>query len=148
MLTSLPRSDAQGELLALLLLPLEAEYTLTEVARRVGQAATGHVLFRSLAELLELSYGPRAVLPDVFAGVAGVREAYLYGVGAEPRHGCPRANGSPGPGRRSPALVRLRSHAAAHHQQSGAGLARRRPAPDLVLPPNHWAATLRTGTAP
>lgn len=118
-LAPLLRSDAQGELLALLLLHPEAEYTLTEVARRVGvslptvhaevarlvagglvtdrrvgqarlvRAATAHVLFRPLAELLELTYGPIAVLPDVLAGVGGVREAYLYGSWAARRAGEP-----------------------------------------------------------
>jgi DNA-binding transcriptional ArsR family regulator len=118
-LAPLLRSDAQGELLALLLLHPEAEYTLTEIARRIGvslptvhaevtrlvvaglvtdrrvgqarlvRAATGHVLFRPLVELLELTYGPTAVLPDVLAGVAGVREAYVYGSWAARRLGEP-----------------------------------------------------------
>jgi DNA-binding transcriptional ArsR family regulator len=118
-LAPLLRSDAQGELLALLLLHPEAEYTLTEIARRIGvslptvhaevarlaaaglvtdrrvgqarlvRAATGHALFRPLVELLELTYGPTAVLPDVLAGVAGVREAYVYGSWAARRSGEP-----------------------------------------------------------
>lgn len=118
-LAPLLRSDAQGELLTLLLLHPEAEYTLTEIARRIGvslptvhaevarlvagglvtdrrvgqarlvRAATGHVLFRPLVELLELTYGPVAVLPDVLAGVGGVREVYLYGSWAARRAGEP-----------------------------------------------------------
>ncbi|HET9655460.1 MAG TPA: helix-turn-helix domain-containing protein [Kineosporiaceae bacterium] len=118
-LAPLLRSDAQGELLALLLLHPESEYTLTEIARRIGvslptvhaevarlvvgglvtdrrvgqarlvRAVTGHVLFRPLAELLELTYGPVAVLPDVLAGVGGVREVYLYGSWAARRAGEP-----------------------------------------------------------
>lgn len=119
MLAPLLRSDAQGELLALLLLHPDVEYTLTEISRRIGvslptvhaevarlaaaglvtdrrvgqarlvRAATGHVLFRPLVELLELTYGPTAVLPDVLAGVAGVREAYMYGSWAARRSGEP-----------------------------------------------------------
>lgn len=118
-LAPLLRSDAQGELLALLLLYPESEYTLTEIARRIGvslptvhaevtrlvasglvtdrrvgqarlvRAVTGHVLFRPLAELLELTYGPVAVMPDVLAGVDGVREVYLYGSWAARRVGEP-----------------------------------------------------------
>jgi DNA-binding transcriptional ArsR family regulator len=118
-LAPLLRSDAQGELLALLLLHPEAEYTLTEIARRVGvslptvhaevarlaanglvtdrrvgqarlvRAATGHVLFRPLAELLELTYGPIAILPDILDGVGGVREVYVYGSWAARRAGEP-----------------------------------------------------------
>jgi DNA-binding transcriptional ArsR family regulator len=118
-LAPLLRSDAQGELLALLLLHPDVEYTFTEISRRIGvslptvhaevarlaaaglvtdrrvgqarlvRAATGHVLFRPLVELLELTYGPTAVLPDVLAGVAGVREAYMYGSWAARRSGEP-----------------------------------------------------------
>jgi predicted nucleotidyltransferase len=118
-LAPLLRSDAQGELLALMFLHPDDEYTLTEVSRRVGvsvptvhaevarlvagglvtdrrvgqarlvRAVTGHVLFRPLVELLELTYGPVAVLPDVLAGVGGVREAYLYGSWAARRAGEP-----------------------------------------------------------
>jgi DNA-binding transcriptional ArsR family regulator len=113
------RSDAQGELLALLLLHPDVEFRLTQVARRVGvslptvhaevgrlvvaglvtdrrvgqarlvRAATGQVLFRPLVDLLELTYGPTAVLPDVLAGVVGVREAYVYGSWAARRSGEP-----------------------------------------------------------
>jgi DNA-binding transcriptional ArsR family regulator len=116
-LAPLLRSDAQGELLALLLLHPESEYTLTEIARRIGvslptvhaevtrlvagglvtdrrvgqarlvRAVTGHVLFRPLVELLELTYGPVAVMPDVLAGVDGVREVHLYGAWAARRVG-------------------------------------------------------------
>jgi len=118
-LAPLLRSDAQGELLALLLLHPEEEFTLTEIARRVGvslptvhaeiarlavaglvtdrrvgqarlvRAGTEHVLHRPLAELLELTYGPVAVLPDVLAGMSQVREAYIYGSWAARRLGEP-----------------------------------------------------------
>lgn len=120
-LAPLLRSDAQGELLALLLLHPGQEYTLTEIARgigvslptvhaevarlvaaglladrRVGQArlvhaAEDHLLFRPLVELLELTYGPLAVMPDVLAGLPGVREAFMYGSWAARREGEPGA---------------------------------------------------------
>jgi DNA-binding transcriptional ArsR family regulator len=116
-LAPLLRSDAQGELLALLFLHPDEEYTLSEIARRVrvsvptvhaeigrlvtsglvvqrrlGQARlvrarVEHLLARPLTELLDLTYGPTAVLPDVLAGVPGVREAYVYGSWAAPCRG-------------------------------------------------------------
>ncbi len=115
------RSDAQGELLALLFLNPGQEFSLSEVARRVGVslptvhgevgrlAAAGllaerrlgqarlvranpdHVLARPLTEILELTYGPAVVLPDVLAGVPGVREAFAYGSWAARRVGEPGA---------------------------------------------------------
>ncbi len=120
-LAPLLRSDAQGELLALLFLHPEQEYSLSEVSRRVGtslptvhaeagrlvaagllqerrlgqarlvRAGTGHVLARSLTELLELTYGPAVVLPDVLAALSGVREAFVYGSWAARRLGEPGA---------------------------------------------------------
>jgi hypothetical protein len=38
-----------------------------------------YVLYRPLVELLELTYGPAAVLPDVLGALPGVREAFIYG---------------------------------------------------------------------
>jgi len=101
-LAPLLRSDAQGELLALLFLHPDQECSLSEVARQVGaslptahaevgrlvaagllgerrlgqarlvRASTDHVLARPLTELLELTYGSAAVLPDVLAGLTRV----------------------------------------------------------------------------
>ena len=118
-LAPLLRSDAQGELLALLMLQPDREYTLTQIARRVGvsvptvhaeiarliaagmlserrvgqarlvRVQTEHVLFRPLLELLELTYGPAVVLPDVLADVPDVREAFVYGSWAARRLGEP-----------------------------------------------------------
>ena len=123
------RSDAQGELLALLMLQPDREYTLTQIARRVGvsvptvhaeiarliaagmlserrvgqarlvRAQTEHVLFRPLLELLELTYGPAVVLPDVLADVPDVREAFVYGSWAA------RRLGEPGPAPRDVDVV-------------------------------------------
>jgi DNA-binding transcriptional ArsR family regulator len=115
------RSDAQGELLALLYLHPQQEYSLTDLARllgaglstvhteisrlaaagwvtqrRVGQARlvradTGQTLARPLTEILELTYGPIAVLPDVLGTLPGVREAHIYGSWAARRLGEPGA---------------------------------------------------------
>jgi AraC-like DNA-binding protein len=120
-LAPLLRSDAQGELLALLYLHPEQEYSLTDIARhlgaslstvhteitrlatagwvqqrRVGQARlvradTEQLLARPLTEILELTYGPTAVLPDVLATVPGIREAHIYGSWAARRLGEPGA---------------------------------------------------------
>jgi AraC-like DNA-binding protein len=120
-LAPLLRSDGQGELLALLFLHPEQEYSLSEVSRRVGtslptvhaevgrlvaagllqerrlgqarlvRASVDHVLARSLTELLELTYGPAVVLPDVLAPMPGVREAFAYGSWAARRLGEPGA---------------------------------------------------------
>lgn len=118
-LSPLLRSDAQGELLALLFLLPDEEFSLSEIARRVGvslptvhsevgrlvaagllverrlgqarlvRANAEHVLARPLTELLELTYGPVAVLPEVLAGLDDVREAYVYGSWAARRLGEP-----------------------------------------------------------
>lgn len=118
-LSPLLRSDAQGELLALLFLHPGEEFSLSEIARRVGlsvpavhaeigrlaasgllterrlgqarlvQANPEHVLYRALTELLELTYGPVAVLPEALAELQGVREAYVYGSWAARRLGEP-----------------------------------------------------------
>jgi hypothetical protein len=120
-LTPLLRSDAQGELLALLFLQPDREYSLTQIAHRVGvslstvhaevarliaaglllerrvgqarlvRAQADHVLFRPLSELLELTYGPFVVLPDVLADAPGVRDAFIYGSWAARRLGEPGA---------------------------------------------------------
>jgi AraC-like DNA-binding protein len=118
-LAPLLRSDAQGELLALLFLHPEQEYSLSDIARhlgsslstvhteinrmatagwvtqrRVGQARlvradTDQALARPLTEILELTYGPTAVLPDILSTLRGVREAYIYGSWAARRLGEP-----------------------------------------------------------
>jgi DNA-binding transcriptional ArsR family regulator len=118
-LAPLLRSDAQGELLALLFLHPEQEYSLSEVSRRVGsslptvhaevgrlvaagllqerrlgqarlvRANSEHILARSLTELLQLTYGPTVVLPDVLASLPGVREVFVYGSWAARRLGEP-----------------------------------------------------------
>jgi AraC-like DNA-binding protein len=118
-LAPLLRSDAQGELLALLFLHPEQEYSLSDIARhlgsglstvhteinrlattgwvrqrRVGQARlvradTHQALARPLTEILELTYGPTAVLPDILSSLPGIREAHIYGSWAARRLGEP-----------------------------------------------------------
>jgi hypothetical protein len=115
---ALLRSRAQGDLLALLFLHSEREYSLTEAAAltgvsvktihteasrlvaagfvsdsrrgnmRVLRAATGS---RPLTDLLAVTYGPLPVLTDLLAGVEGVGAAFISGSWAA------RYRGEPGP---------------------------------------------------
>ena len=109
LLAPLLRSNMQGELLAALLLQPDREFTLSELSgltgaahsqvhgevtrlttagwvmgRRVGRtrlirAVTEHSMYRPLVQILELSYGPLVVLPEILGKVGQVREAYIYG---------------------------------------------------------------------
>lgn len=118
-LTPLLRSDLQGDLLALLLLNPEREYSLTDLAtatrvgvtrvhtevnrisvmgvvseRRVGasrlvRANTDNPIVRPLTDLLELTYGPQVVLPRALSNVSGIDMAYIYGSWAARRAGEP-----------------------------------------------------------
>jgi predicted nucleotidyltransferase len=118
-LSPLFRSDAQGEILARLLLEPERSYSIAELARmtgtsyasthrevqrliqtgvvterRVGQATqiaadTHSRAYEPLRELLLLSYGPATVIPRLLARVAGIQRAYLYGSWAARRTGEP-----------------------------------------------------------
>lgn len=108
-LLPLLRSRVQGELLALLYLHPEHEYTLTDIAarvhasvksvhqeanrlsesglvqeRRIGNARLlradlDHPLARHLTGLMLVSYGPLPVLSEGLSRLEGVTEAYLYG---------------------------------------------------------------------
>lgn len=119
-LLPLLRSQMQGELLALVMLHPEREFTLTELAdslgashtavlrevnrlvgggifrdRRVGRSRlvasrTDTALAGPLADLIAVTYGPLPVLSEALAGLAGVGEAYIYGSWAA------RYNGEPG----------------------------------------------------
>lgn len=116
-LLPLLRSDLQGELLARLFLYPEREYTLTELAelsgvavnsvhnevnrladaglvteRRVGRARLvrsdpTHRLTRPLTELLELSYGPAAILPTLLTDLPGSEQTFIFGSWAARRSG-------------------------------------------------------------
>jgi DNA-binding transcriptional ArsR family regulator len=120
-LLPLLRSRTQGELLALVLLHPEREYSITELAeacgvtptavlreverlvgggiledRRVGRsrlvkARTDTPLYRPLSEVISVTFGPMPLLAEALSGLAGVREAYIYGSWAA------RYSGEPGP---------------------------------------------------
>lgn len=115
------RSQVAGELLALLYLHPEEEYSLTEAAgaidanlnavhyetarlaegsmiktrkrgnMRLIRAATDSLLYRPLTDLLAVTYGPLPVLADLITDVKGITEAYIYGSWAA------RYRGEPGP---------------------------------------------------
>jgi DNA-binding transcriptional ArsR family regulator len=110
-----------GDLLALLYLHPEDEFSLTEAARAIGaslnavhyetgkmseaglistrkrgnlrlvRATTDTLLSRPLTDLLAVTYGPLPVLTDLLADVEGIAEAYIYGSWAA------RYRGEPGP---------------------------------------------------
>ena len=120
-LLPLLRSQAQGELLALLYLHPERDYSLTEAAEVIGvsvktvhteasrlvkagliadsrrgnlrmlRAVTDTPVSRPLTDLLAVTYGPLPVLTDLLAGVAGVAAAFIYGSWAARYHGEPGA---------------------------------------------------------
>lgn len=107
-LLSLLRSRLQAELLTLILLNPDREWTLTELARRVGGSVssaqrevaraeqTGVIISRRLGntrlvrarqspltapltELLLRSFGPRQVVAEEFIGIDGVKSLYIFG---------------------------------------------------------------------
>ncbi|MET8853784.1 ArsR family transcriptional regulator [Amycolatopsis sp. NPDC004625] len=120
-LLPLLRSRTQGELLALLLLHPEREYSITELAeacsvsptavlreverlvgggiledRRVGRsrlvkARTDTPLYRPLSELMSVTFGPLPLLAEALSTLPNVLEAYIYGSWAA------RYLGEPGP---------------------------------------------------
>jgi predicted nucleotidyltransferase len=120
-LLPLLRSRAQGDLLALLYLHPDREYSLTEAAALIGvsvktvhteasrlvaagfvsdsrrgnarllRAVTGTPVSRPLTDLLAVTYGPLPVLTDLLAGARGVAAAFIYGSWAA------RYLGEPGP---------------------------------------------------
>lgn len=115
------RSQVAGDLLALLYLHPEDEYSLTEASAAIGaslnavhyeagklsdgglirtrrrgnlrliRAVADSILTRPLTDLLAVTYGPLPVLTDLIAEVEGVAEAYIYGSWAA------RYRGEPGP---------------------------------------------------
>src|SRR5271155_2826946 len=108
-LLPLLRSQAQGNLLALLYLHPDREYSLTEAAALIGvsvktvhaeasrlvaagfvadsrrgnvrllRAVTGSPVSRPLTDLLAVTYGPLPVLTDLLAGLPEVGAAFIYG---------------------------------------------------------------------
>jgi DNA-binding transcriptional ArsR family regulator len=113
------RSAVAGDLLALLYLHPEDEYSLSEAASAIGaslnavhyettklsagglistrkrgnlrliRAVTDSLLSRPLTDLLAVTYGPLPVLTDLIAGVDGISEAYIYGSWAARYRGVP-----------------------------------------------------------
>jgi len=120
-LLPLLRSRVQGDLLALLYLHPERDYSLTEAAALIGasvktvhteasrliaagfvrdsrrgnvhliRAVTDTPVSRPLTDLLAVTYGPLTVLNDMLADVAGITHAFIYGSWAA------RYLGEPGP---------------------------------------------------
>jgi hypothetical protein len=120
-LLPLLRSRVQGDLLALVYLNPGEEYSITEVAHRIGASvkavhqevtrlvASGlladrklgtsrlvrsvqdSLLTRPMTDLLAVTYGPLPVLTRSLAGLDGVDQAFIYGSWAA------RYNGEPGP---------------------------------------------------
>jgi DNA-binding transcriptional ArsR family regulator len=108
-LLPLLRTQTQGVLLAWLYLHPEDRHSLTDLARRLGvsistihreadrlveaglltddhlgrsrlvRARTDTAVFRPLAELLSVTYGPIPVLTSLLAGFPGVQRAFVYG---------------------------------------------------------------------
>ncbi|MGD0559491.1 MAG: hypothetical protein ABSA93_31530 [Streptosporangiaceae bacterium] len=113
------RSQVAGELLALLYLHPDAEYSLTDVAnalhssvqavqheasrltkagliqdRRHGnlrliRSGPETLLTRPLTDLLAVTYGPLPVLQELLKATPGVESAYIYGSWAARYHGEP-----------------------------------------------------------
>lgn len=120
-LLPLLRSQVQGDVLATVYLSPEAEFSVTELARRAGvsvKAAAHEVarlvdaglladrragnlrlvrrgpetpVTRPLTDLLAVTYGAVPVLADALSDVPGVEAAYIYGSWAA------RYSGEPGP---------------------------------------------------
>lgn len=120
-LAPLLRSNAQGALLALLLLHPEKEYTLAELGRKVGalpatvhreisrlvdsellkdrrqgksrlvSANTEARLYGPTRALIEATYGPRVVLESLLRTVPGIQHALIFGSWAARYEGHPGA---------------------------------------------------------
>lgn len=108
-LLPLLRSQTQGDLLALLFMNPEEEFTLIDAARRIGvsgpgvhhevtrlveagfitdrregnnrliKAASDSIIAGPLTDLLALTHGPLPVLTKALSGLPGVEKAYIYG---------------------------------------------------------------------
>ena len=120
-LLPLLRSRVQGDLLALLYLHPDRDYSLTEAAALIGasvkavhaeaarliaagfvndsrrgnvhliRSATDTPVSRPLTELLAVTYGPQPVLTDLLRDAKGITHAFIYGSWAA------RYLGEPGP---------------------------------------------------
>lgn len=109
LLAPLLRSNLQGDVLAALLLNPDDEWSITALAERLNtnlpsvlreinrllqggfvrerklgrnrliSAHKTHPLFHPLVQMLEYSYGPIVVLPEILSGISGIEKAYVYG---------------------------------------------------------------------
>lgn len=107
------RSAVQGKLLALLIVNPQQEFSMTDLAGRVGTSLPTvlreirrlelvgfvtvrpmgnmqlvrtnieHQLFKPLAEIVLYSFGPIEVLKNLFVELSGLEEAWIYGSWAE-----------------------------------------------------------------
>lgn len=108
-LLPLLRSRAQGEILAWVLLHPEQSFSLAQIAEHTGtssptvmrevdrliaaglahssrsgnqrliRADTANIVYRPLAELLAVTFGPRGVLTEALRQVSGIERAFIYG---------------------------------------------------------------------
>lgn len=118
-LLPLLRTSVQGEIMAWLFLHPDQQSTIVSLARRLGTSAptvmreanrlrdagliletrigatrhiranTDTVLFRPLADLMAVTYGPVPVLSELLAPIAGIDEALIYGSWAARYHELP-----------------------------------------------------------
>lgn len=118
-LLPLLRSRVQGDVLALLYLDPDTEYSVSEIAGQVGasvkavhheisrltesgllvdrkrgnmrlvRAEQGSVVFGPLSDLLAVTYGPLPVLRKALANVDGIEQAFIYGSWAARYQGAP-----------------------------------------------------------
>lgn len=176
-LAPLLRSDLQGDLLALLWLTRQ-EYSLSDLSRRLDVAVStihteverlfdadlvtdrrvgrtrlvkaneDHPLTPPLRELLELTYGPIAMLPPILDALEDVEEAYIYGSWAERRLG--RSGAHPrdldvlligSPSRRAAARAQTAASQALGHEVNITVLSRK----EWESPTTGFARTVRDG---
>jgi DNA-binding transcriptional ArsR family regulator len=108
-LLPLLRSRSQGDILAVIMLDPERERSLSEIAEeartslstvqrevarleqgglvttsrrgntRLVRPVTDSVVYKPLAALLAVTFGPAAVLRAALAGIAGIERAFIYG---------------------------------------------------------------------
>ena len=108
-LSPILRSNAQGDILALLFMNEGEEYSLADISRRVRalpatvhreverlvasgtltdrmvgrarlvRANTHDRMYLPLYDLLQLSYGPKAVLEPLLCALPGIEQAFVYG---------------------------------------------------------------------
>lgn len=116
------RSDVQGRILAILLVNKDLEYSVSDLANRVGtslptalreirrleqvqfvtvrpagnmqlvKANQDHKLFAALSEIVLYSFGPVEVLRSLFSDLEGIQEAFIYGSWAARYQGVPGAD--------------------------------------------------------